>query len=161
MIFIILGSQKFQFNRLLAEIDKLIFDGEIKERVMAQIGYSDYLPQKFDYKRFMDKSEFLNIINKADIVISHGGTGSIINSLLQKKYVIAIPRDSKFGEHVDNHQYEIVSQFEKSGYIKGVYNIKDISTAINDKKNFKVKKYESNTKKIVECIEELIIKKSL
>ena len=40
MIFITLGSQKFQFNRLLKAIDKLVEQGKIKEEVFAQIGIS-------------------------------------------------------------------------------------------------------------------------
>ena len=47
MIFITLGSQKFQFNRLLKEIDRLIETGVIKDEVFAQIGYSDYQPKHF------------------------------------------------------------------------------------------------------------------
>lgn len=41
MIFVTLGSQKFQFNRLLQAVDKLQTDDEI----FAQIGYSDYKPK--------------------------------------------------------------------------------------------------------------------
>ena len=42
MIFITLGSQKFQFNRLLRAVDELIEKGVIDDTVFAQIGYSDY-----------------------------------------------------------------------------------------------------------------------
>ena len=52
MIFITLGSQKFQFNRLLKAIDKLIADGKITDEVFAQIGYSDYIPVHFQYKGY-------------------------------------------------------------------------------------------------------------
>ena len=45
MIFITLGSQKFQFNRLLKAVDDLVQRKIIKEDVFAQIGYSDYQPQ--------------------------------------------------------------------------------------------------------------------
>ena len=58
MIFITLGSQKFQFNRLLKAIDKLIADGKITDEVFAQIGYSDYIPVHFQYKTFLDREEF-------------------------------------------------------------------------------------------------------
>ena len=44
MIFITLGSQKFQFNRLLKAVDELVAAGKIKDEVFAQIGYSDYKP---------------------------------------------------------------------------------------------------------------------
>ena len=44
-IFITLGSQKFQFNRLLIAVDKLCEKKIIcGEDVFAQIGYSDYVP---------------------------------------------------------------------------------------------------------------------
>lgn len=47
-IFITLGSQKFQFNRLLKAVDELCEKGTVDaEDVFAQIGYSDYLPKKF------------------------------------------------------------------------------------------------------------------
>lgn len=52
-IFITLGSQKFQFNRLLKAIDELCEKGTVDaEDVFAQIGYSDYLPKNFSYKKF-------------------------------------------------------------------------------------------------------------
>ena len=51
MIFITLGSQKFQFNRLLEEVDKLIEQGIITEEVFAQIGYSDYKPKNYKYNK--------------------------------------------------------------------------------------------------------------
>lgn len=54
-IFITLGSQKFQFNRLLKAVDELCERGTIEaEDVFAQIGYSDYLPKNFSYKKFLD-----------------------------------------------------------------------------------------------------------
>ena len=53
MIFITLGSQKFQFNRLLKAVDKLVANGTITDNVVAQIGYSDYKPQNFGYENFL------------------------------------------------------------------------------------------------------------
>ena len=58
MIFITLGSQKFQFNRLLQAVDELIEKGVIDDEVFAQIGYSDYEPKHFEYKQFLDREEF-------------------------------------------------------------------------------------------------------
>ena len=43
MIFITLGSQKFQFNRLLKAVDDLVESKIINEEIFAQIGYSDYI----------------------------------------------------------------------------------------------------------------------
>ena len=70
MIFITLGSQKFQFNRLLQAVDNLIEKGVITDDVFAQIGYSDYVPKHFTCKQFLDRDEFAEWEEKADIVIT-------------------------------------------------------------------------------------------
>lgn len=84
MIFITLGSQKFQFNRLLKSVDELI-EGGLDEEVFAQIGYSNYKPKNYKYKEFLDREEFSEVINCSDIVITHGGTGAIIGAVKKKK----------------------------------------------------------------------------
>ena len=103
MIFITLGSQKFQFDRLLKEVDRLIADGVIQEKVFAQIGASEYLPQNYTYERFLDRQHFAQIMDQCDSVITHGGTGVIIGAVKKGKKVIAVPRLAKYGEHVDDH----------------------------------------------------------
>ena len=123
MIFITLGSQKFQFNRLLIEIDELVEGGKITEEVFAQTGYSDYKPKNYNYREFIDRVEFLEIMDKCDKVITHGGTGAIISAVKKGKKVIAIPRLSKFDEHVDDHQLQIVKQFKNMNFINGYTNI--------------------------------------
>ena len=61
MIFITLGSQKFQFNRLLKAVDELVAAGKIKDEVFAQIGYSDYKPMNYKYEQFLDREKFSKI----------------------------------------------------------------------------------------------------
>ena len=112
MIFVTLGSQKFQFNRLLIAIDELIERKVINEEVYAQTGYSDYKPKFYKYKYFMDRDEFADYETKANIVITHGGTGAIIGAVKKGKKVIAVPRLKKYGEHVDDHQVQIVEQLK-------------------------------------------------
>ena len=112
-IFITLGSQKFQFNRLLIAVDKLCEKKIIcGEDVFAQIGYSDYVPKNYRYNNFLDREEFSMEMGKADIVITHGGTGAIIGAVKKEKKVIAVPRLAKYGEHVDDHQLQLIKQFD-------------------------------------------------
>ena len=152
MIFVTLGSQKFQFNRLLKELDELVKEGKVEDEIFAQIGYSDYKPQNYKYKDFLTRDEFQDIINKCDIVITHGGTGAIITALKQKKKVIAIPRLAKYGEHVDDHQIQLLREFEQLNLIESVYNIDDIENVIKSIQYKKNKNYESNTDLIIESI---------
>lgn len=151
MIFITLGSQKFQFNRLLEAADEL----KTSEEIFAQIGYSDYKPQNYKYKEFLDRDEFSKVMSNADIVITHGGTGAIISALKKGKKVIAVPRLKEFGEHVDNHQVQLTSQFKELNliYVCEDMNLRD---ALEIVKSTKYKKYESNTHRIIKNLEEYI-----
>lgn len=158
MIFITLGSQKFQFNRLLKAVDELVSNGEITDDVFAQTGYSYYEPQKYNFKQFLSRDEFADIISETDIVITHGGTGAIVGAIKAGKKVIAIPRLEKFGEHVDDHQQQIVYQFKKSDLICGIDECDELVDAIEYSKNHDFKKYESNTQTIIESIENFINK---
>lgn len=156
MIFITVGTQKFQFNRLLKEVDRLIEENKITEEVFAQIGYSDYKPKNYMYKDFIDRDEFRNIMRKCQKVITHGGTGAIVSALKEGKKVIAIPRLKSFGEHVDDHQIQIVLEFKDIGFIEAVENINMLNSAIEDIDNMNLKEYISNTNNIIVEIEEFI-----
>lgn len=85
MIFITLGSQKFQFNRLLKAVDDLVEIGELSDEVFAQTGYSDYQPRNYKFKQFLDRDEFAKYEAESEIVITHGGTGAIIGAVKKGK----------------------------------------------------------------------------
>lgn len=156
MIFVTLGSQKFQFNRLLIEIDRLVDEGKINEEVFAQIGYSDYKPKNYRYKEFLDRDEFNTLLTKCNILLTHGGTGAIIGAVKKEKKVIAAARLAKFGEHVDDHQMQIISEFKELNFIEAIYDMNDLKNVLNEVKNKKFEKYSSNTDIFIKDIEEFI-----
>ena len=156
MIFVTLGSQKFQFNRMLVEIDRLIDEGKIIDEVFAQIGASDYKPKNFEYKDFLTQDEFKDYMKKADLVITHAGTGAIVTALKNDKLVIAIPRLARFGEHVDDHQIQLIDEFKELNFIEPVYEIDQLGEALELVKKNKDNKYISNTKTIINDIEKFI-----
>lgn len=158
MIFITVGSQKFQFNRLLRKMDELVERKVITESVFAQIGYSDYKPLHYEYLEFLNQEDFNKKIEMSRLVVTHAGTGAIINSLKQNKKVIAIPRMSKYGEHVDDHQVQLVNEFKELNFIEPIYEIEELENAIQrvDKKTYNI--YKSNTEIILKSIEEFIDK---
>lgn len=156
-IFITLGSQKFQFNRLLEAVDELCEKGKVNaEDVFAQIGYSDYLPKNFNYKKFLDRDEFSKEIGKADIVITHGGTGAIIGAVKKGKKVIAVPRRAKYGEHVDDHQLQLIKQFDDLNLICSCQDADKLEDALNIVRRTSYNSYKSNTSNIISSIEEYI-----
>lgn len=156
MIFVTVGSQKFQFNRLLKKIDELIEKNVINEKVFAQTGVSDYIPKNYEYRDYLTQEEFNKIIEKADLVITHAGTGVIVNSIKKEKKVIGVPRLSKYNEHVDNHQVQLLEQFENLGFIEACMDEKKLGEYIKKTKKTKYNKYESNNKSFIDDIEKYI-----
>lgn len=158
MIFVTLGSQKFQFDRLLIEIDRLIEEGKITEKVFAQTGYSNYKPKNYKFNKFLNRDEFNDIMSKCDKVITHGGTGAIIGAVKKGKKVIAIPRLSKYGEHVDDHQLQITKQFSDMNLSRSINKIDELEECLVEIEKLKFNFYVSNTKNILDSIEDFIEK---
>lgn len=156
MIFVTVGSQKFQFDRLLMYIDNLVEKRIITESIFAQTGYSDYKPKNYDYKKFLTRDEFVKKIDLASIVVTHAGTGAIISSLKKSKKVIAMPRSAKYEEHVDDHQEEIVNSFASRNYIIKVQNEAELEEAFQIVGSCDFEKFYSNSKLYLEYLEKYL-----
>lgn len=159
MIFITLGSQKFQFDRLLKAVDDLVERGIITEEVFAQSGYSTYVPKHYPIKPFLNRDEFTQWQEKADIVITHGGTGAIIGAVKKGKKVIAVPRLAKYGEHVDDHQLQIIEQFRSQNLICALEDGDNMEWAICYVRKHVFMSYHSNTERIILSIEQFLQEK--
>ena len=117
MIFVTVGSRNYQFDRLFKKLDELYEDGTLTEPMFAQIGTSTYVPKHYEYKDFITPEEFVDKIAKADIVVSHGASGSIMKALNAGKKVIAITRLEKYNEHINDHQIQNNEAFSTNGYV--------------------------------------------
>ena len=158
MILVLLGTQNNSFHRLLEEIEKNIKDGTIKEEVIVQAGYTKFQSHRMRIIDLMSKEQLDKFQDEADLIITHGGVGSIISSIEKGKKVIAVPRMHEYGEHVNNHQKEIVKDFNDKGYIIGIEKVEDLKQAIIKSKDFEPKKYQPNNEKMLKIIEEFINK---
>ena len=156
MILVMLGTQNNSFHRLLEEIDDLINKGIINDEVVVQAGYTKYKSKNMKIFSLIPVEELEELIEKADLIITHGGVGSIISSLKKGKKVIAVPRLHEYQEHVNNHQKEIVETFDKKGYIIGIQDVKELNEAIEKSKDFVPEKYLSSNKKMLNIIENFI-----
>ena len=156
MIFVTLGSQRFQFNRLLQKLDELVSSKIIKEEIFAQIGYSDYIPKYFKYKKILDREEYAQMEEKADMIITHGGTGAIMGAVKKRKKVIAVPRLERYGEHVDDHQIQILKQFDEMEIIEACYEIERLEEVFIKSQNTVYKSYKSNTEEIIASIDKFL-----
>lgn len=156
MILVLLGTQNNSFHRLVEEINRLVQSEIIKDEVIVQAGYTKYKSKNMKILDFFSNEELQQLQERADIIITHGGVGSILQSITKNKKVIAVPRLQKYEEHVNNHQKEIVELFNKKGYIIGVQGVEEIEKAIKQVKEFKPKKYQQNHDKMLKIIENFI-----
>ena len=159
MILVTLGTQDKQFYRLLDIIEKEIEKGTIKEEVIVQAGYSlNYKSKNMKIFDLLPMEEFNRLIKECDLLITHGGVGSIIEGLKNNKKVIAMARLKKYGEHTNDHQLQIINNFSKEGYILNLDENQDLKGILDKIEGFRTKKYKSNTNKFIKIVEKKINK---
>lgn len=156
MILVLLGTQNNSFFRLLDEIENCISTGLITEEVVVQSGHTEYHSNKMKILNFISESEINELIRKANYIITHGGVGSIVSSIKANKKVIAVSRLSKYNEHVNDHQIQIVNKFNNDGYIIGLNDACLLKDGIEKLTTFIPKKYISNTKDILNIVSNYI-----
>jgi len=157
MILVLLGTQNNSFHRLLEEIEKNIENGKIKDEVIVQSGYTKYNSDKMKIFDMIPRNELEELVKKADLVITHGGVGSMMLGIKAHKKVIAVPRLKKYEEHVNNHQIELVETFKKQGLIIGIDNVEDLGKALEKANNVTVNtNMQEGENKIIKLIEDFI-----
>jgi UDP-N-acetylglucosamine transferase subunit ALG13 len=137
MIFVTVGTHTQPFDRLLQKVDELVKKRKIKEKIIAQIGYSTYKPKNYEYFTFTSEEKILELNKRARLIITHAGAGSIITALQFRKPIIVVPRLKKFNEHVNDHQVQIAKAFEKEKKVLACYDIEDLEKVIIKAKKFR------------------------
>lgn len=156
MIFVTLGTQDKSFHRLLEAIDKAIEKEEIKEKVIVQAGHTKYESKNMEIFDLISPDEFSKLIDECDILITHGGVGSILTAVKKGKKVIAAARLKKYKEHTNDHQKQIIKEFEKEGYLVELKDFNQLGKTLKKIEKFKQKKFKSNTKEMIKLIEDLV-----
>lgn len=105
------------FDRLVEMVAELKARGDIPERVLIQTGVGGLAPEGLEVFETLPFETIQATLDTADIVVCHGGTGSLITALRKGCRVVAVPRLFERGEHYDNHQAEITSAFAARGLI--------------------------------------------
>ena len=159
MIFVTLGTQDKPFNRLLEAVQKQIDNKKIKGKVIVQAGCTKFESKDMEIFDLIPMEDFEKNISESDILITHGGVGSIVDALKRGKVVIAAARLEKYGEHVNDHQLQIIKNFSEAGYIIALNDFDKLDEALKLAKKFKPNKYKSNTENMIKLVEKLINEK--
>lgn len=110
MIFVTVGTHEQPFDRLLKAVDYLVEKGVITEEVFIQTGYSTYIPKNCKWSKLLSFDKMNELMEKADIIITHGGPATFMSAIAKGKKPIVVPRLEKYGEHVNDHQLDFSKQ---------------------------------------------------
>ena len=147
MILCLIGTSPYSFERLVKKVDATIANDNI---VVIQIGHTTFKPKNCKFIKFVENTKLLEMIEGADLIITQGGYGSMMDSIQLNKKVIAIPREEKYEELVGN-QSELVEYFESKNYVVGCYDIDLLEVLVNRCINneIKFKKFVPESKTLI------------
>ena len=157
MIFVTLGTQDKTFERLLYAVQKQIDSGFLKnEEIVVQAGQTKFKSGDMKIYGMLDMETFEKYMNECDLLITHGGVGSIIDGLKRQKKIIAAARLYEYKEHTNDHQLQIVDTFADEGYILKLDDFDKLNEIIEKSRTFKPKKFIFNNSNFVNNLKEYI-----
>jgi UDP-N-acetylglucosamine transferase subunit ALG13 len=107
-------------------IEELIEKLHPEHEFIAQLGNTRYSSKHIKCLDFVAENDFKEYISKADIVITHAGSGALFSSIQKGKKIIAVARLQRYHEMTNDHQTELVKKLTEDGYIlDGTYSIVD------------------------------------
>lgn len=133
MILVLVGTNPYSFARLVRQVDKLAVDRGWE--VFMQLGNTPEEPEHCRFERFIEKDVVIDLIGRADVVITHGGFGSIRDVLAAGKTPVVVPRLQQFSE-CNDVQLELVRELDELGKVIAVYDIADLEQAIEQVPDF-------------------------
>ncbi|MCR9093697.1 MAG: glucuronosyltransferase [bacterium] len=135
MIFVTVGHQ-MPFDRMLQLIDRWSIDHG-RDDLFAQVGESTFRSAQFECRPWLSPDEYRERLEGASAIISHAGTGTIIQGLLLGKPMLVLPRLAKNDETRNDHQVGTARYFESRGLLMAAYDDVGFAAALEDFESFR------------------------
>ena len=156
MIFVTVGSQKFPFDRLLRQVDRMAKGRIVTEEVVVQSGHGGYAPRVCRARAFYDREEFGALLEACDVLIAHGGAGTMVEAAKRGKRTVAVPRLARYGEHVDDHQLELVRRLHQLGLVYACLEVEELGEALRWVRSHPPKPFRSNTEAFLASLDQFL-----
>lgn len=127
MIFVTIGTQ-LPFDRLIRCVDDLA--PRLNEEIIAQTCHFGFAPKNIKTVDFIAPDEFDTIFERARLIVSHAGVGTILTALQKNKPIVVVPRIAALGEHRNEHQLSTVSAFKDLGYVHVAMNEEELTNIL-------------------------------
>lgn len=115
MIFATLGTHHDPFPRAIDAALTLAGDAEL----VVQHGHTEPVAAgpNVRFYQWLVPDEVNAFFREATLVITHAGVATVVGALRAGHHPIVIARRKRFGEHVDDHQMQIVSALTRVGLV--------------------------------------------
>jgi UDP-N-acetylglucosamine--N-acetylmuramyl-(pentapeptide) pyrophosphoryl-undecaprenol N-acetylglucosamine transferase len=126
VIFATVGSHPtFKFDRLLTALEGLPGD-----ELVVQHGPGEPPANAHEAVAYMSFEQMLTHMDRAAVVVSHAGVGSILCALQSGRVPVVMPREAQFEETVDDHQIELARTLAPTGRIVLVEAAEELPAAV-------------------------------
>ncbi len=146
MIFVTVGST--DFDALVSKMDELAYSLDVD--IVAQIGLGSYVPLHMDYFRFEPSLE--RYYERADLVVGHGGLGTIVEALSWGKKLVCVVNPAVY----DRHQEDLLHVFEQRSNLVWCKDIENLGQAIQEAQQRDLAPYQPEPCRIHEIIAEYL-----
>ncbi|MDN4161706.1 glycosyltransferase [Nocardioides abyssi] len=114
LVAVLLGTDHHPFDRLVT------WTAEVRRATGADVFVqhgATRLPADLPGAPMLGSAELSALLERAAVVVTHGGPGLIMEARVAGHVPVVVPRDPRLGEHVDDHQLRFVAHIAGSGLV--------------------------------------------
>ncbi|MFB9721282.1 glycosyltransferase [Planobispora longispora] len=141
LVLVTVGTDHHPFNRLSDWIERWLASRGDTVRCVVQNGTS-HAVRGAECHTMLPHGELRSLMEQAAAVVCQGGPGGITESRSAGRLPIVVPRTSRLGEHVDDHQIRFTQVMAASGRIALAGSAEELTahldTALADPSRYRV-----------------------
>jgi UDP-N-acetylglucosamine transferase subunit ALG13 len=146
MIFVTVGTT--DFDALVESVDRLA--PKLGLEVVAQIGRGQYEPRNIRWFRTAPSLE--PYYRDADVVISHGGLGTVIEVASLGKPLLALSNPDRY----DRHQDDLLGYMERQGHLLWCRDLASLEASLQRVRAMESRPYETPPTRVHLVIQEYL-----
>ena len=153
MIFVTVGTHSVGFDRLIKKMDNIA--DKIDYEVLMQIGNTEYEPKNGKWFKYIEYNKILGYMERSDIIICHGGAGTLLDVLRLNKNVIIVPRLKEYKEVYDDHELELAESLKHKKNITMVSDIENLEDKLIEV-DMDISNHSSSERKLINFLKDYL-----
>ena len=128
-ILALVGMNFRTFDRLLKVMDDVA--KHTNNKVLIQLGSSQFKPGHAEYFDYKPYSEVLQLIKGSKALVCQGAMCAV-DGLINGCNVIVVPRSSKYGEVINDHQIVFSEKLASMGLLRTAYDLDNVEACLQE-----------------------------